>query len=359
MGAPPWVVRRLVVAPLMPVLAVVALALFPLVLVGHAVLGLVLALRRRGTVRWRLPRVWLFGVAYLLGETVCLIACLALWVRYARRLSSASAQQAHLALLRTFLGALVGLAGFTFRFRLDVHEPATRPDDPERMSGGTPAIVLARHAGPGASFVLVDLLITRYGRVPRIVLTERLRWDPAVDVLLSRLGCRFIARGGDTATAAVAELAGQLGPHDALVLFPEGGDWTPTRQRLAVARLRRKGLAAQAQRAAEMVNVLPPRPAGTLAALAAAPHADVVVFSHTGHDELLDLESVWRALPLRRDLELIWWREHSPPDTDDEAAVSEWLFDLWHRIDHWVDEQHSLADLAPSGRFPGDEEHDA
>jgi hypothetical protein len=345
-GAPPWVVRRLLVAPLMPVLAVVAIVLFPVVVVGHAAVALVLALRRGRAVRWRLPRVWLFGVAYLLGETVCLLACLGLWLRYPRRLQTEQAQQRHLALLRGFLGALVGLAGFTFRFRLDVHEPASRPDDPERMSSHTPALVLARHAGPGASFVLVHLLMTRYARAPRIVLTERLRWDPSIDVLLSRLGCRFIGRGGDVATAAVADLAGHLGPHDALVLFPEGGDWTPTRQRLAVARLRRKGLVVQAEKAAEMVNVLPPRPAGTLAALAAAPAADVVVFSHTGHDELLDLESVWRALPLRRELEVIWWREPAPPRTDDEAVVSEWLFDLWHRIDHWVDEQHTLAELA-------------
>ena len=38
-----------------------------------------------------------------------------------------------------------------------------------------------------------------------------------------------------------------------------------------------------------MPHVLPPKPAGTLAALNAAPAADVVVFTHTGHDELLDI----------------------------------------------------------------------
>lgn len=352
MTGPPWVVRRLLVAPLMPVLAVVALALFPLVVVGHAVVALLLLARRPRRISWRLPRVWLFGVAYLVGETACLLACLGLWLRFPRRLHGDRSQRAHLALLRAFLGALVGLAGFAFRFRLDVHEPASRPGDAARMSSEHPALVLARHAGPGASFVLVHLLMTRYRRVPRIVLTERLRWDPSIDVLLSRLGCRFIGRGGDAATAAVAEVAGDLGPHEALVLFPEGGDWTPTRQRLAVARLRRKGLVVQAERAAAMIHVLPPRPAGTLAALAAAPHADVVVFSHTGHDELLDLESVWRALPLRRELEVIWWREPAPARTDDEALVSEWLFDLWHRIDQWIDEQRDLARLAPQP--PGD-----
>jgi len=331
----------------MPVLGLVALALFPVVLIGHALVAVVLIVVRRKQVRWRLPRVWLFGVAYLFGETACLMGCLVLWLRFAGRLRSPRSQELHLALLRRFLGALIGLAGFTFRFRLQVHEPVTQPQDPERMSGEEPVLVLARHAGPGASFVLVHLLMSRYGRVPRVVLTERLRLDPSVDVLLTRLGSRFIARGGDVATAAVEDLAGSLGSHDALVLFPEGGDWTPTRQRLAVSRLRRKGLRVQAEQAARMVHVLPPRPAGTVAALSAAPGADVVVFSHTGHDHLQDLQSVWAALPLRRELDVLWWREPAADVPDGEQEISAWLFDLWRRIDHWVEEQGDLRAVTP------------
>lgn len=347
MTRPPWPVRRLLVAPLMPVLALLALALFPAVLVGHAVLAVLLVAFGRRPVRWRLPRLWLFGVAYLLGETACLVACLALWLRFFHRLRSGGARQAHELLLRRFLAALIRLAEFTFRFRLEVHEPISRRHESARMAGPAPVLVLARHAGPGASFVLVHLLMERYARSPRIVLTERLRWDPAIDVLLSRIGCRFIGRGGDAASDAVRELARDLAPREALVLFPEGGDWTPTRQRLAVARLRFRGLHVQAARAEKMVHVLPPRPAGTAAALQAAPSADVVVFSHTGHDELLDLPSVWAALPLRRALDVIWWREPSAPRTGDEAATGEWLFDLWRRIDTWVAEQHELARLVP------------
>ncbi|GAC1611674.1 MAG: lysophospholipid acyltransferase family protein [Mycobacteriales bacterium] len=342
----------MVLAPLMPLLAVLALALFPLVLVGHACVVLAVLVFRRSRPSWRLPRVWLFGIAYLLGETACLLACLGLWLRFPRRLGSPRSQQAHVSLLRTFLGVLLALARFTFRFRLEVHEPVTQPADTERMSGDHPVLVLARHAGPGASFVLVHLLMSRYRRAPRIVLTERLRLDPAIDVLLSRLDCRFIPRSGAAATEAIRSLAGSLRAGDALVLFPEGGDWTPTRQRFAVARLRRKGLKVQAQRAAQMVHVLPPRPAGTLAALEAAPHADVVVFSHTGHDDLQDLPTVWNALPLRRALDIIWWREPAEQIPVGEAAATEWLFDVWQRIDHWVREQGDLAALAPQASDP-------
>lgn len=331
----------------MPALALVALALFPVVLTGAACAAVIRFGVRRQQPRWRLPRAWLFAIAYLCGETGCLIACLGLWLRFSRRLDGPASQRGHLALLQRFLGLLIRLAGITFGFRLEVHEPVTQPRDTERMSGQEAVLVLARHAGPGASFVLVHLLMSRYRRVPRIVLTERLRLDPAIDVLLGRLGCRFIASGGEAAVAAVAELAAALQPRDALVLFPEGGDWTPTRQRFAVARLRRRGLHVQAQRAAQMVHVLPPRPAGTLAAVTAAPAADVVVFSHTGHDDLQDLSSVWRSLPLRRPLDVIWWREAAVNVPRGEAAVVDWLFDLWQRIDVWVAEQDDLAILVP------------
>lgn len=343
MWVPPWLLRRLILAPAIPVLAVVALALLPVAALGEALVATVVGLARRRRPRWRLSRAWLFGTAYLFGETAGLVVCLLLWLRFAGRLDGRSSQQLHLAVLGAFLTALVRLAGFTFRFRLRVHEPVTRPQDASQMTGTAPVLVLARHAGPGASFVLVHVLMSRYRRAPRIVLTARLRWDPCIDVLLGRLRCRFIHGGGETAIAAVRELAGELGPRDALVLFPEGGDWTPTRQRLAVLRLRRRGLRVQAEQAARMLHVLPPRVAGTAAAREGAPQADVVVFGHTGHDELRDLQSVWAGLPLRRELDVVWWREPAAQVPRGEAAIGAWLFELWRRIDCWIEEQGDLS----------------
>ena len=55
-----------------------------------------------------------------------------------------------------------------------------------------PSLVLARHGGPGDSFVLVHLLLTNYDADVRIVLKEVLQLDPALDVLLNRLGCCFV-----------------------------------------------------------------------------------------------------------------------------------------------------------------------
>lgn len=350
---PPWLIRRLLIAPLMPLLGVVALVLLPVVTVGQAACALVVLVAKRRRPRWRLPRVWAFGVVYLLGETVCLLACLALWISsgFGWYLDSPRQRAAHLNLTRSFLGALVAVAKFVFRFRLTVCEPVAHPEDAARMASDDPLLVLARHAGPGASFVLVHLLLSRYDRAPRIVLKQQLRLDPSLDVLLTRLDCGFIAPGSgqtDAAVDKISEVAASLTGRDALLLYPEGGDWTPTRHRLAVSRLWRRGWRREAARAESMPHVLPPKPAGTLAALRAAPGADIVVFTHTGHDELRDALTVWNALPLRRELQLLWWRENAqelPPDDDGKAR---WLTDTWSRIDAWIEEQNTLNDLTSS-----------
>ena len=350
---PPWLVRRFLLAPLMPVLLVLAIVAWPVLTLAQALVAAVLFLTTSRDIRWRLPRVWSFVVVYLCAECLCLGACLVLWPLAATRRGRTSDRSAaaHLAVLRAFLGVLIDVAEFVFRFRLVVDEPLGHPEDEASMAAPAPLVVLARHAGPGASLVLVHLLIDTYRRCPRIVLKEQLRLDPAVDVVLSRLGCGFIRNGpgaGDRAAAQVAAVAGAMSGRDALVLFPEGKDWTPTRHRAAVDLLRRRGRRKEAARAARLDHVLPPRPAGALAALAAAPDADVVIFTHTGHDDMRDLRSVWTRLPLRHDLHMVWWRVPADQLPEGSEATTTWLFDTWERIDAWIDEQTDLSGLTRS-----------
>jgi hypothetical protein len=198
------------------------------------------------------------------------------------------------------------------------------------------------------------VLLRERQRVPRIVLKAQLRLDPAMDLLLTRIGCAFIGPGGTGAvapTAAIAALAADLAPDEAMVIFPEGKDWSPTRQRLAVRRLRRKGLNRQAAAAAAMPNVLPPRPAGTFAALQAAPGSQLAVFMHTGHDDLFDAASIWRALPLQRELHMVWWNEPEPEVSSEEECAA-WLYDVWGRIDAWIAEQAAMADIVEQDPAP-------
>ena len=292
--------------------------------------------------RFRALRVATFAVLYSVGECACLLACAALWLRapVPSRRDLAAWERRHVRLLQALLGSLLRGAEALFRFRLRLVSPRGESLDHDR-----PLVVLGRHAGPGASFVLVHVLLRHFGRVPRIVLKRRLRLDPALDVLLTRIGCAFL--GGSGATETVTRLAAQLQGRDALLIYPEGSDWTPTRHRMAVRRLRLRGLRARANAAAARPHVLPPHPGGTFAALTAAPQAQLAVFMHTGHDELLEAGALWHALPLRRELLMVWWNEERPEVTD-EAGCGRWLDEVWDDIHAWVSEQQPIVETGPT-----------
>jgi 1-acyl-sn-glycerol-3-phosphate acyltransferase len=335
--------------PLLVLLAVVFTASWVLVL-ALSVLGLPLitgGFRRRP--RLRALRVVTLAWAYSVGECLCVLGCLVLWLcsGAGRWLSRPWSVRAHWRLLSAFLEALLWLSGPVFGFRLVVQEPERHPEDLLTVVGDQPVLVLARHAGPGASFALVHLLLSRYGRELHVVLKDTLRLDPAIDLLLTRTGCTWITPrqgAGAPPTERIQHAAAGLSGRQALLLFPEGADWTPVRHLAAVARLHRRGLVREARAALRMPHVLPPRPAGTLAALRGAPTADVLVFTHTGHDELLDARAAWQALPLQQPLRMTWWRSPArglTSATDDE--VNDWLHHTWTDIDAWVSEQNSLT----------------
>jgi 1-acyl-sn-glycerol-3-phosphate acyltransferase len=190
-----------------------------------------------------------------------------------------------------------------------------------------------------------------YDREPRVVLKESLAWDPAVDAVMNRIPARFVSSGGSRARrgedfeAQIADLVRDLDANDAFVIFPEGGNFTPERRRRGIERLRRLGLERMARRAERMTHVLAPRPGGLLAALAAAPEADVVLVAHTGLDHVLTVGDVWRELPMDKVIVMRWWRVARDEIPEGREAQVEWLFAWWERIDAWIAE-HRPRELA-------------
>jgi len=100
------------------------------------------------------------------------------------------------------------------------------------------------------------------------------------------------------------------------------------------------GNAADRQAAADAEqnpNVLPPRPGGVLAALAARPDLGIVVIAHTGLEDLVSPGQVWAALPLyQRPMTVRWW--YVPPGTvpSDPAEQFQWLRVQWALVDSWI-----------------------
>jgi 1-acyl-sn-glycerol-3-phosphate acyltransferase len=227
-----------------------------------------------------------------------------------------------------------------FALRLVTDGASWSPLD-DGVPGSTNAmVVLSRHAGPGDSFLLVHTLMNRdHLRRPRIVLKDVLQLDPLIDVYLNRLPNHFVTAdpvAGYNSAEAIADLARGLGDQDALLIFPEGANFTPRRRFRAIQRLRDRKLVAAVRRAEAMRHVLPPRPAGVTAALRAAPHADVVFVAHTGLEHLSTVRDLWRGLPTDKTLYLRWWFVPAAEVPRDETEQTDWLYQWWETIDEWI-----------------------
>ncbi len=85
-----------------------------------------------------------------------------------------------------------------------------------------------------------------------------------------------------------------------------------------------------------MKHLLPPRPGGVLAALRAAPHADVVLVAHAGLDHLSGLRELWDGLPMDGEVRLRWDFVPAGEVPRQEQALVEWLYEHWHAMDAWV-----------------------
>lgn len=85
-----------------------------------------------------------------------------------------------------------------------------------------------------------------------------------------------------------------------------------------------------------MTHVSAPRPGGALAALAAAPHADVVFFGYVGVP--LGVSELWRSLASPQTIEVRLWHAPAADVPDDRDAQIDWLFGWWRTLDAWVHE---------------------
>ena len=320
------------------VIAVTALlwVLLPFWLVAAAALSPVLP------GRWRALRLlWIF-ILYATIDSLLLVIMFGYWLAsgFGRYVCTPYWQGLHYDLVQGVMWVLFREAKRVLRLEITTEGPA--PD----AYPGHPLLVCCRHAGPGDSFTLIHALMYWYDREPRVVLKDTLQWDPAIDVLLHRIPARFISPNpteGQDLESQIRALATGLDADDAFVIFPEGGNFTEARRDRAIARLRKLGLERMAHRAEAMTNVLAPRPGGFLAALDAAPEADVVLVAHTGLDHLLTAGDIWRELPMDKLIVMRWWRVPRAEIPTDRDGRIDWLFSRWEEIDAWIEENRVPA----------------
>lgn len=329
-----WV-RRLVLAPLVLVVATFTLVSTP----ALALLGAFGTRYLPG--RLKILRLFWLVFVWLFRESWGILMLFGLWVisGFGWKIHSPWFREQHVRLIGWYLWGLVGTSQRTLGVRI-VTERAPGELVVEPRTESTPMLVLSRHAGAGDSFLLVHLLVNTFDRVPAVVLKDTLQLVPSIDIALHRFPNAFISPNpppGGGVIDQIGELAAGLSDDGALVIFPEGGNFTPGRRTRAIQKLVETGLDRFVERADELDNLLPPRPGGVLRALDSNPEADVVVVAHTGLERLSSVSDVLHGLPMEHSIRMAWW--HVPRDevpTDPEART-DWLYEWWERIDTWID----------------------
>jgi len=336
---PPLWVRRVVLAPLIVVLAFVWMPI-----------ALWLGIFAAGVVAWAFPgklrifRVIFMVGLYLLWDAVALVWMFVLWVisGFGWAIHRDWFQRRHFKLMGAMLRSLFWASRWLLRLDVVIDDSELSPAGPT-----LPTVVVSRHGGPADSFIIVNTLLNRFDREPAIVMKDTLQWDPAIDVLLNRVPTSFVTTGrrrkGPGGAAAIGHLAAGLKGNDTLLIFPEGGNVTERRRTRRIEQLRAKGQEELAARSEAMEHVMAPHAGGLLTAMDRAPGARIVMMGHTGLDQLETVGDIWQALPVDKRITLKMWTvpPEQIPAADDQREV--WLFDWWERIDRWIDANRAAA----------------
>lgn len=337
----PWVPPRwfrvLVITPIVFVVSGLVTLLSPAL---HVLLALVDLVDRK---EWRFSRVGGMGIALCVTEFIGLVVVFVLWIAFGFGLGirSRTAQRVHNHIFGVWLAfvtrALRFFLGFEFVLPMG-----------ERIHG--PIITFARHAGPGDAFLLARTVIRDYKRQLRMLGTNKLLWDPFLNHLMLRLPHHFLDsrhNSPECELAAIETMCASMDDDSVTIIFPEGGNWTPKRWEGAIDSLSTSGRTERAELAAEMMNVLPPRSAGPLAALNARRDATVVFVAHAGLGDLHSLGEIWRNVPLRRTVQATYWSVPAAEIPTERKAFGTWLFDQWASIDRWISETRPSVFQSP------------
>ena len=275
---------------------------------------------------WRLLT---FGVAYATLEIIGVIALATVWT-----LSGFGAAERRLASLTfaiqvRWAEAVLTAVRSIFGLRISV--------DGEDHVVDTPYVLLARHTSIVDNLLPSHFISRPYGIHVSYVMKAELLADPCLDVAGNRLPNVFVKRtSGDTdgEVTAIRSLGRSIEAGSAILIYPEGTRFTPTKLKGAVQRLANRNPELH-RIASGYRSVLPPRPAGTLALLESTA-ADVVVLVHRGFDGFARIADIWRGAMVDRVVEVDFWRiPHSSIPTGRAERV-EWLYRLWSDVDAWV-----------------------
>lgn len=322
--------RRAVTIPLFCLLAVLLLGLSPLVVL----LGLAVApFEKRRLAKLRFM-VFLGG--YFIGEALFLLLAGLQWLLLGAWTAAGKARlsRATESLANAWGRVLFRLGKLSFDIQISVAGL-------EALEQPGPLIVLLRHASLGDTPLGPVYLGHHFGFRLRYVVKRELINDPVFDVIGSRLGSCFVRRGskdGGREVEAVCRQLKDLGPRDAIILYPEGTRFSEQKRQQVMDKLRRHS-PALAARAAQLHHVLPPQMGGPVELLCRNPGADVLICQHVGYEVASSFRDLVDGRAVHQRIEVLFRRIPYAEIPTEREAVTMWLMDEWQKLDDWVAER--------------------
>ncbi|HSP98683.1 MAG TPA: 1-acyl-sn-glycerol-3-phosphate acyltransferase [Candidatus Dormibacteraeota bacterium] len=301
---------------------------------------------RRGDGRWATLRCLAFALLYLTCEVVGVVAAFAIWVgggvRAGRgRADSPAARLTGLsdAYLRANFRLQCWWARCLFHGAERIFHMRTIITGDDAVDHG-PFLLFLRHASIGDTVLPAVLIADRHDIMLRYVMKRELLWDPCLDIVGNRLPNYFVHRGsGDSAreVAAVQRLLDEIGPHDGVLIYPEGTRVSAAKRARIVARLRGAMPPRLLALAEQLRHTLPPRLGGPLGLLERNPGLDAVFCAHTGFEGAATFRDLLGGALVRREVRVAFWRVPFAQIPLERDARAEWLYQHWRRIDDWID----------------------
>lgn len=304
--------------------------LFPLILGGAAVVDLALWMARRKP--WMGVRLVAFAWWFLFTEMRALAALVAIYALSGGPVGRRSMRRRRRIYDLRIWWCRSHLAGIGRLFGVAIETEGLE------QAGPGPVLILIRHASIIDNLLPDALAGHAHGLGLRFVLKRELEMLPVFDIGARWVPTNFVRRGsGDTAAevATLRRLAHEMGPDEAILLYPEGTRYTPAKLARAqeVVAERQPHLAPLA---AQLRNVLPPRLGGPLALLEEGRGIDVVFCAHAGLDGFEYISDIWRGGLVGTTIRVRFWRVPAAEIPVGEQERTEWLYAQWQALDDWV-----------------------
>ena len=282
--------------------------------------------------RRRLASVRAFAMVhvFLLCEAAGIFATMWIWVRY--RGNREAFHDANYRLQAWWASTLYhwGVRLFSLNVEIEGGDAAAEG----------PVLVLSRHVSPIDNLIPAVLVAAEHDIRLRWVINRSLLRDPCLDIVGNRLPNCFVANSSKDSEGEIRRveaLGHELGPRDGVLIFPEGGLFSPAKRRRIIERLEQSGgepeLLAHAQR---LQNLLPPRLGGSLALLDSARGVDVVFMAHSGLETAMQYHAILGGGLIGSTVRIRMWRVPGETIPATREGRIDWLYEHWHELDSWV-----------------------